>query len=426
MRLSNCRNRWVGWIAVAVLALAVLLPTGVRAPGAQEKPIRIGASISLTGKYARTGQEQLRGYELWAEHINARGASFGKETLLRSDKPGLLGRRVELVVLDDRSDPSTGVRLYHELIYNRKVDLLLGPFSSAVTNAVVPVIEEAQIPTPHPLAASTKIWQGKRLQWQVGIVAVTSTRLTGIGSLAKQAGARKLALIFEDSEFPRTAAEAVRNRAASQGLEVVLFEGYPSGISDWTPFVAKAAARGADILAGGGYLPDDLGIIKAAKALNYAPKFFAFLVGIAVPDFEQTLGDDALYMIGDTDWNFRASYPGAQPFVAAYRAKFNAHPSHEAPAAYGGAQILEEAVKRTGSITDRRAIRDVMYALDTLTVFGNYRVAPLASPDAGLQIGAEEIMLQVVKKDGQVVKEIVYPPAAATAKPLLPFPGWKR
>src|SRR5262245_47827979 len=99
-----------------------LIVAVVAAPFAAEAqaPIRVGASVSQSGPYAAPGQNQLRGYQLCVKHLN--------------DKGGVLGRKLELVVYDDESDPATAVRLYEKLITQDRVDLVLGPYSSAVTD----------------------------------------------------------------------------------------------------------------------------------------------------------------------------------------------------------------------------------------------------------------------------------------------------
>ena len=294
-------------------AVAACIALVGMAPGfawAGKKPIKIGASISLTGKYARTGEEQRRGYELWVQHVNSVGYSLGKGNLPHKE-PGLIdGRPVELVVLDDRSDPTTGVRLFNELIYNRKVDLLLGPYSSSVSNAVAPVIEEAKIPTPIPMASSPKIWKGKRRKWMPQIQPPASLRLPGVVKLAKEKGNKTIAIIYSDAAFPRAAAEGVKERAKKYGVNIVLYEAYPKTLTDWIPIVSKAKDRKAEVLAGGGYLPDSIGIVKAAKSINYIPKIISLVVGVALPDFKDSLGDDVLNITGDADWEPGVEYRG--------------------------------------------------------------------------------------------------------------------
>ena len=112
------------WKVFAVALLAAL--AWADAPGAEaQPPIRIGATLSQTGAYAVQGRNQLRGYQLCVKHMN--------------DKGGALERKLELVVYDDGSDPATAVRLYEKLITQNKVDLVLGPFSSPITDAVANV-----------------------------------------------------------------------------------------------------------------------------------------------------------------------------------------------------------------------------------------------------------------------------------------------
>ncbi|MBI3325161.1 MAG: ABC transporter substrate-binding protein, partial [Nitrospinae bacterium] len=113
--------------AVALLVLAALVGTA-----AAQSPIRIGASLSLTGTYAALGQNQHRGYQLCAKHVNEQG--------------GVLGRKLEFVLYDDQSQPATGVRLYEKLITQDKVDVIMGPYSSAITEAVANVNEKYRMP----------------------------------------------------------------------------------------------------------------------------------------------------------------------------------------------------------------------------------------------------------------------------------------
>jgi branched-chain amino acid transport system substrate-binding protein len=410
-------------VAVVAGIALVALASGL-AWGKEKEPIKIGASLSLTGKYARTGEEQRRGYDLWVMHINNVGYSLGKGNLPHKE-PGLIdGRPVELILLDDRSDPTTGVRLFNELIYNRKVDFLLGPYSSSVSSAVAPVIEESKIPTPIPMASSPKIWKGKRRQWMPQIQPPASLRLPGIVKMCKEKGDKTIAIIYSDAAFPRAAAEGVKERAKKYGLDIVLYEAYPKTLTDWIPIVSKARDRKADVLAGGGYLPDSIGIVKAAKSINYIPRAISLVVGVALPDFKDSLGDDVLNVTGDADWEPGVEYPGAKEFTEAYQKRNGRLPEYHAAGGYGGAQVLEEAIKRVGNIKDKKAIRDMMYQLDTVTIFNKYKVMPLDSPDSGLQTAALRLLLQWQKVGGELKKVVIYPPEAATGKFIYPFKGW--
>ena len=82
--------------------MLILLGAALTAAAQAQQPIRIGASMSQTGQYAVLGQNQLRGYQLCVKQTNETG--------------GVLGRKLELLVEDDQSQPATAVRIYEKLI----------------------------------------------------------------------------------------------------------------------------------------------------------------------------------------------------------------------------------------------------------------------------------------------------------------------
>src|ERR671938_312213 len=92
--------------ALGALVVALAVAVGSLAATAQG-PIKIGASLSLTGTYAKLGKNQHEGYQLCQKDVNAKG--------------GVLGRKIEFVVYDDQSMPPTAVRLYEKLITDDKV-----------------------------------------------------------------------------------------------------------------------------------------------------------------------------------------------------------------------------------------------------------------------------------------------------------------
>src|SRR5262249_27558305 len=129
---------------IMIVALAI----GLVAFAEAQPPIRIGTSASKTGTYAAQGQERLRGYQLCVKHTN--------------DNGGILGRKVELVAEDDRSEPATAVRIYERLITQDRVDLVLGPFSSTITEPVADVTEKYRMPMVAAGASTTSIFKKGR------------------------------------------------------------------------------------------------------------------------------------------------------------------------------------------------------------------------------------------------------------------------
>jgi branched-chain amino acid transport system substrate-binding protein len=153
-----------------------------------QPPIRIGASLSQTGVCAALGQNLLRGYQLCVKHTN--------------DKGGVLGRKLELLVYDDGSDPATAVRLYDKLIIQDKVDLVLGPYGSPISEAVADVTEKHKMPMVAPIAATTSIYRKGR-RFIFGMLPPSEVFLEGLIDLAAKRGLRTVALINVDELYAR-------------------------------------------------------------------------------------------------------------------------------------------------------------------------------------------------------------------------------
>src|SRR5262245_1606913 len=157
----------LGALLVASTVLVASLPVAAQAP------IRIGASLSLTGTYAKPGKYQQEGYQLCGKELNAKG--------------GLLGRKVEFVVYDDQSMPATGVRLYEKLITDDKVDAVMGPYSSPITEAVANVTEKYKKVMVSPLAATTSIFKKGR-KYVFVVISPAEVYLEGLVDVAAERG----------------------------------------------------------------------------------------------------------------------------------------------------------------------------------------------------------------------------------------------
>jgi branched-chain amino acid transport system substrate-binding protein len=170
-----------------VVLLAFLATTGEA-----QQPLRIGASLSQTGSFAALGQNQLRGYQLCVKHANQKG--------------GVLGRRIELLVEDDQSKAPTAVAIYEKLIAQDKVDAVLGPYGSPIVEAVADVSEKHRMPMVAPLAATTSIFKkGRKFVFMV--LSPAETWFEGLIDIAVKRGLRTIAVINEDTLFPKTSAQ---------------------------------------------------------------------------------------------------------------------------------------------------------------------------------------------------------------------------
>ena len=399
-----------------VFAVAVLVSLGwpvVPATEAQP-PIRIGASLSLTGTYGEFGQSRHRGHQLCVKHMNERG--------------GVLGRKLELVQYDDGSDPATAVRLYEKLITQDKVDLVLGPNSSPISDAVANVTEKHRMPMM-TIAATTAIFKkGRKFMFMVA--APAEAYFEGLIDLAAKKGLKTVAVINEDTIFPKAAAQGAMELAKKKGLQVVFTEAYPQGTTDFSAILRRLGARNPDVLAAATYFEDAVAITRQMKDLGVNPRMYGVTVGVDLPTFYETLGRTAEFVYGPTPWvpelvTLRAGglipiarqYPGAREFVESYRREFpGADLSFQSAGGYMMCQILVEATKRAGSL-DGAKIRDAILKLDLNTVFGAFKV-----DQDGVQIAHKQLLFQW--QDGQ--KVIVWPEELAPGKPRFPTPPWSQ
>jgi len=386
--------------SVSVLAATSLLATPTVAQ--TQAPIRIGASLSVTGEYAALGQNQQRGYQLCAKHVNEKG--------------GVLGRRIEFVLYDDQSQPATGVRLYEKLITQDKVDLIIGPYSSAITEAVANVNEKYKVPMVAPQASTTSIFKkGRKFIFMV--TSPAEVYLEGLIDMAARNGLKTVALINEDTLFPKATVDGTMPLATKHRLRVIFMEAYPKGNPDFSAILTKVRAANPDVLGAATYFDDAVAITRQMKELNVNPKMYGVTVGGDLPKFYELLGKNAEFTYGATQWEPELPYPGAREFVEAYHKEFpGASLSYHSAGGYGGCQVLVEAVKRAGSLESEK-LREALLNLQTSTVYGAYKV-----DRDGFQIAHKMVMFQW--QDGK--KVIVWPDEMATAKARFPMPPWSQ
>ena len=364
-----------------------------------QAPIKIGASLSLTGTYAQPGSYQKEGYELCQDHVNAKG--------------GLLGRKIEFVFYDDQSMPATGVRLYEKLITEDKVDAVMGPYSSPITEAVANVSEKYQKVMVSPLAATTSIFKKGR-KYIFMVISPAEAYLDGLVDMAAKRGLKTIAVINEDTLFTKASAVGVAEIAKKKGMQVVFQEAYPKGNTDFSALLTKLKAANPDVIAASTYFDDAVAITRQMKELNVNAKMYGVTVGGDLPKFYELLKQNAEYVYGATQWEGNLPYPGQKEFVDSYQKKFGHEPVYHSAAGYAGCVIYGEAVKRAGTL-DSDKVRDQLLKLETRTFFGDYKV-----DGDGFQVAHKMVMFQW--QDGK--KVTVWPDDLANGKPRYPTPGW--
>jgi CubicO group peptidase (beta-lactamase class C family)/ABC-type branched-subunit amino acid transport system substrate-binding protein len=361
-------------------------------------PIRIGATMSLSGAYSTQGIPAANGYRLCQDHVNAGG--------------GILGRDVRFIIHDDRSETGRAMELYERLITEEGVDAIMGPYGSTLTEAVAPVTERHRMVHISPLAATTSIWeQGRRYLFMV--LPPAELFLAGLIDLAAEEGYRSVAVLHEDVLFPGAAARGAADRARERRMEVIVEAAYPSGTTDFSEFLARVRDEGVEVVAmAASTLSDFVLVTRQMKELDVNPRIFG--TSGAVAEFQEALGRDGEYVFGLSAWEPSLPNPGIERFLSTYRSRFGQEPSFHAAGAYGSCQLFVEAAERAGSL-DSDALRTELLSMETTTVFGEYAV-----DERGYQTANRGVLIQW--QDGE--KVVVWPEDLATATARIPTPAW--
>jgi branched-chain amino acid transport system substrate-binding protein len=232
----------------------------------------------------------------------------------------------------------------------------------------------------------------------------------------KQEGLKRIALINENTIFPHSVALGVIESAREMGLEIIFHEEWKKGTRDFLRLLQEIKALKPEVLLTAGYFEDEKLITRQLKELDFMLKLYVAGFAARLDDFGATLGSDAEYVLGRSDWepHLGLGLPGIQQFIEDFQKEFGRLPSAPIATGYGAGQVLEAAVTKVGSL-DREKIRDVLVSLDMVTVYGRYKV-----DQDGLAIGHEVFLIQWQKGK----REIVWPEAYATAKLVYPIPPW--
>src|SRR5215216_6870339 len=180
---------------ICSVGLCICIGLGARSTAQTQQPIRIGATMSLTGNSSIQGGYGREGYLFCQKHVNELG--------------GVLGRQIEFVIYDDGSDGKTAAGLYEKLIVGDKVDAVMGPYGSALTEAVADVNEKHRKIMIAPTAATTSIWEKGR-RYLIMVTAPAEGFAEGLLDVAARQGLKTVAVIQQDALFTNAIIEGAR------------------------------------------------------------------------------------------------------------------------------------------------------------------------------------------------------------------------
>jgi branched-chain amino acid transport system substrate-binding protein len=397
-------------IMAVSLVLISLAFVGCKKEAEVEKVVKIGCSVSMSGKMAPEGTNVKRGVEIWEEHVNSKGGI----------KVGDDMYKVEVVYYDDKSDAGTGTKLTEKLITEDKVDFLFGPFSSGITFATTAIGEKYGVITVAPEANATQVYErGYKNVFSIlpPAPALTQPIFDMIDSLDLDPEPKTLAVIVSNDLFPLSCAEGALEKAEELGLEVVLYEKYPADTTDVSALLSLVKDKNPDIFLTSGYTKDALMVMRQAREINLNVKLFATSVGVVLPEFIPSLGPDANYVVEGEWWLASGSDKGpvfgsTPEYVKMFEAKYGETPGYHAASGSAAGVVLQLAIEKAGTL-DTDAVREALRGLDVvLAVWPGVKFN-----EKGQNVSAEHPVVQVQNE----AYAVVWPPQDEL---MYPTPSW--
>lgn len=375
-------------ILTALAALA-LLGVNQQQSSAQEKVIKIGAPLPLTGALAPEGIKQQEGYDLWAEEANkAGGIKVGNDRY-----------KVQIVYYDYQSATPRAVQLTEKLASEDKVNFIFSPFGSGATKAASNISEKYKIPTISSTGSSEQVYDQnfKYLFGTLNSNVVVSKALTAYFKV-KAPNVKKVAIYSRNDLFPMALATSLEDAAKASGYEVIYFEKYPLNAMDHSAALTELRAKGADWIYVSGYTDDLIRIRKQMSENKVSAPVITMLAGPAYPEFTDSLGEIANGVTSVTWWHpalrFKEKdvFGSTENYVKLFSDKYKKVADYAQASSSVAGVVLQLAIEKAGSL-DPEKVRDVLASTQFDTFYGPIKFGP-----TGQNVTADNPIFQIQDK----------------------------
>jgi branched-chain amino acid transport system substrate-binding protein len=398
---------------LAAIGLALAAPVYISTAIAQQ-PIKIGMSMPATGGLAAGGKSSLIGID-----VNAKG--------------GLLGRKVELVVYDDKSSAAESPAIYAKLLDIDKVDILFAPYASVQTAPIMPLAKErgmvlmgnfsfqVNAKVQHDMWFNNAPW-GPPDSWAASFI-----------DIGTKAGAKSIAILAADQEFAQNVAKTTKDVANKRSIPIVYEQNYPPSTVEFSAMIRALKAAKPDMVFVASYPPDSVGILRAVNEIGVGENVKIFgggMVGLQFASNLESMGSLLNGVINYNSWLPEPSmfFDGTKEFFVKYapratEAKVDPLGYYLAPFGYAMGQMLEAAVNATKGL-DQKALAKYLRENEHKTIVG-----PIAfSADGERKVsatlqaqyrGVVDKNLEQFKTAGKQV--ILFPDNLKTGEVIVPF-----
>ncbi len=400
------------FITVLFVILALFVTSGCWTNDQQavEPALIFGATVSLTGRYAREGRMIQEGYDLWAEEVNKKGGiTAGGTSYL-----------VRMIYYNDESNIETAKKMTEKLIVSDKVHFLLGPFSTTMTRPSSEVANaHGKLMVEGAGAADTLFERGFKNFFAVRPPASRDMKSLIDKLSLLEPRPETVVILNEDSGFPKSVAKGARELVLQKGLKILAHEEFSSDSADIRPLMLKIKALNPDVLLAPAYIDGSVLVVKNAVAVGLKPKVLAFSIGPATLAFTEALGEKAENVWGASLWEKELRFKGpvfgtAMEYAQKYKDKYGHWPNYMNAEASAAAVAYQLAIERAGSI-EQQKVREAIASLNIETFFGL-----IDFDEKGRNTKKEMVVMQI--QGGK--KVLIYPDRIKEKDAIYPDPSW--
>lgn len=328
--MKHSNKTFVGATAVVSIALAGFASQAI---AANSNDVEIGLIADLTGPAALSGKHKVDGAKLAVQQINSNG--------------GINGKKIKLVIEDDRGSNQAGVSAYEKLASNMNIVAIIGSVRSTIVKATLPYIARYKIPTmiggtDPALTHSGNHWVFRfrpNDNYASKVMAKYST---------KDMGSHKVAILYDTDAFGSAGNKLLKKALIKDGAKVVSDQGYTTATKDYTSYLENIKSSGADTL--GTYMTnaeDEAQMLKQFRRLGLNVKVMGS-PSIATAVCLKLAGSAVNGTYGVSDFVANGN-PAARKYSKAYEAKYHSQPDLFGGWVYDALHVLANVIKKDGT-----------------------------------------------------------------------------
>lgn len=338
-------------MAVSALAMGLFTGCGGEEKAADQNVVKVGVFLPLTGDNAAGGELELRGIKL-ANQLH----------------PEVLGKKVELVVADNKSDKAEAASVAARLIEKDKVSVLVGSYGSSLSMAAGNIVKENKVPAVGTSCTNPQVTANNDYYFRACFIDPFQGKV--MAEYAHQNGFKKVTIVQEVSnDYSVGLAKFFREefvKLTGDENSIVDVANYQTGDKDFTAILTNIKALNPDAVFAPGNFTESALLVKQARQLGIDAQFMGGDTW-ETQEFIDVGGKDVEGVALSTAFDReKASTEEAKKFLDAYTKEYNGEPSALTAMAYDAYLIAVSGIEKAGTATDTVKIRDAIAATKDL------------------------------------------------------------